>query len=330
MFSGAFPKFVPHVEVWLLVVALAALGVYTSRVIEPKAVAAGEQPITRRQKTWFVLALLVFWLAADFPMHDIAEKRLYSVHMVQHSLLMIVFPPMILLATPTWLGRLLIGQGTFKRFVYFWCRPAPALIVNLFVSAFMHWAWVVNTSIEIGWLHYSVHLVAVFTSLMVWMCICGPIPELQATPPIKVVVIFFLSIIPTIPASFLTVSEGVIYQGYDHGPRLWGMNIINDQQLAGVMMKVVTGFYLWGIIAVIFFKWSLGGKGEKRPKYRGKLVSRDEAIPMDDASAGGATRSPADKVDNDGSEGSSRRVGDVAVENSDTSDQVNDETLSPT
>lgn len=280
MFSGAFPKFVPHVEVWLLVVALGALGYYAKRVIEPKAIAAGEPAITRRQKTWFVLSLVVFWLAADFPMHDIAEKRLYSIHMLQHSLLMVVFPPMILLATPTWLARLIIGQGLFKRFVYFWCRPAPALIVNIGVTAFMHWAWLVNTSVRIGWFHYLVHVVAVFTSLMVWMCICGPIPELLATPPIKITVILLLSIIPTIPAAFLTASEGVIYQGYNHGPRLWGLSIIYDQQLAGVMMKLVTGFYLWTIIGVIFFRWALGGKSNPQPKFRGKLVSRDQAIPM--------------------------------------------------
>ena len=287
LFSGAFPKFVPHVEVWLLVAALAGLGYYAKRVIEPKAIAAGEPPISSRQKTWFVLSIIVFWLAADFPIHDIAEKRLYSVHMMQHSLLMLVFPPMILLATPTWLARLIIGKGTFKRLVYFWCRPAPALIVNIGVTAFMHWAWLVNTSVKIGWFHYSVHVIAVFTSLMVWMCICGPIPELQATPPMKIVVLFLLSIIPTIPAAFLTVSEGVIYQSYNHGPRLWGMNVIYDQQLAGVTMKVIMGFYLWGIIAMIFFKWSLGGKGEERPKFRGKLVTADQAIPMgDDASSG--------------------------------------------
>lgn len=272
-----------------MVIALAWLGYYAYKVIQPKAVAAGEEPISRRQKIWFFLAIITFWISADFPVHDIAEKRLYSVHMAQHALLMLVFPPMILLATPTWLARLLIGKGTFKKFVYFWCRPAPALIVNLAVTAFMHWAWLVNTSVEIGWFHYLVHVLAVFTSLMVWMPIFGPLPELRTTPPVKIVMLVLLSIIPTIPASFLTVSEGVIYEGYNHGPRLWGMDIINDQQLAGVMMKVVTGFYLWGLIAVIFFRWALGGRGEKKSKFRGKLVTSDGRIIDEDGEDVGAT-----------------------------------------
>jgi putative membrane protein len=285
--ASAFPAWTPHFEVWLLVGALIGLGFYASRVIQPKAVAAGEPPITRGQKGWFAFGVFVFWIATDFPLHDIAEQRLYSFHMIQHSLLMVVFPPVMLLATPTWLARLIIGEGGFKRFVYFWARPAPALLVNLFLTAGMHWAWVVNNTVENAWLHYGVHALAVSSSLLVWMCICGPIPELQVGPPLKMVMVFLLSIIPTIPAAFLTTAEAVIYQGYNHDPRLWGLSAVYDQQLAGVMMKVITGFYLWGIIAVIFFKWALGDRTNTK-KYRGKLVNADGSISTGPAPAGPA------------------------------------------
>jgi putative membrane protein len=272
MIASTFPTWQPRPEVWVLVVALVALGLYTSRVIQPKAVAAGEPPISSRQKIWFVLGVAVFWLAADYPMHDIAEQRLYSMHMLQHALLMVVFPPVMLLATPTWLARLMIGSGTFKRFIYYWARPAPALLVNLGLTAFTHWAWVVNTSVTNGWLHYGVHTVMVFSALLVWMSVCGPIPELQVGPPMKMLVVFLVSIIPTLPAAFLTAAETILYQGYNHDVRLWGLSVEQDQQLAGVVMKVITGFYLWGIIAVIFFKWSLRDR-TNTSKYRGKLVS---------------------------------------------------------
>ncbi len=109
------------------------------------------------------------------------------------------------------------------------------------------------------------------SSLLVWMCVCGPIPELQVGPPMKMLVVFLLSIIPTLPAAFLTTAEEVLYQGYNQPIRLWGLSVQNDQQLAGIIMKVISGFYLWFIIAGIFFKWSLNERGEKK-KYRGKLV----------------------------------------------------------
>lgn len=277
MTDPAIPAWEPHPEVWLLVAALIGLGVYAARVIQPKAVAAGGEPITWRQKAWFIAGVAVFWISADYPLHEIAEQRLYSLHMLQHSLLMLVFPPMMLLATPTWLARLIVGDGGFKRFVYFWSRPGPALAVNLALTAITHWAWVVNMSVENGPLHYFVHLVMVISSLFVWMSICGPIPELQVGPPMKMVVIFMLSIIPTLPAAFLTTAETVIYQSYNHSIRLWDMSVETDQQLAGVIMKVVSGMYLWVLIGTIFFRWSLAERGEKQ-KYRGKLVTTASAV----------------------------------------------------
>lgn len=283
MTLSAVPPWSFHLEVWLLIAALAGLGVYTAKVIQPKVVAAGEPPITRRQATWFWAAVIVLYISTDWPMHDIAEQHLYSVHMLQHTLLMVVFPPMILLATPTWLARLIVGQGLFKRFVYYFARPAPALIINIFLTAAMHWAWVVNTSVENAWVHYTVHSVAVFSSLLVWMCICGPLPELQVGPPMKMLVLFLLSVIPAFPSAFLITAEEVLYQSYNSPDRLWGLSVEYDQQLAGVVMKVISGFYLWGIIAFVFFRWSLGERTEKN-KYRGKLVVTQPEPP----GAGGA------------------------------------------
>lgn len=278
MVLAAFPEWQAHIEVWLLVAGLISLGVYTARVIQPKAVAAGEPPITRSQKWWFAFAVAVFWISTDFPIHDIAEQRLYSIHMVQHSLLMVVFPPAILLATPTWLARLMLGRGTVKRVVFYCCRPAPALLFNLLLTAFTHSAIAVNGSIESAWIHYGLHTVMVLSSLAVWMCVCGPLPELRVNPPMQMLVVFLLSIIPTIPAAFLTTAETILYQGYNDPVRLWNLSVEQDQQLAGVIMKVITGSYLWVIIAIIFFRWSLGSQDEQK-KYRGKLVTSSASTP---------------------------------------------------
>lgn len=275
--ESAFPPFQPHIEVWLLTLGLAGLGLFVARVIQPKAVAAGHPPIATRQKVWFWAGLVLFWLATDWPLHDISEERLYSLHMVQHALLTVVIPPMMLLAVPTWLARLIIGEAGFKRFVYFWARPIPALIVYNFLVALSHWAWVVNNSVTYGWIHYGIHTLIVFSAFLVWMSICGPIPELQTAAPMKMVTIFLMSVIPTIPAAFLTVAEGVLYTAYDQPIRLWGLDVVNDQQLAGIVMKVITGFYLWGIIAVIFFRWAFSERGE-RQRFRGKLVGPDGVV----------------------------------------------------
>jgi putative membrane protein len=272
--EGTIPAWQPHVEIWLLMAAVVGLGLYTTRVIQPKVVAAGGAPVSRKQKTWFAVGLVFLWLSTDWPVHDISEERLYWVHMLQHSVLTVVVPPAFLLATPVWLARLIIGNGGFRRFLGFWARPIPAIIVYNFLLVLSHWAWVVNNSIELGWVHYGIHVVLVVSSFLVWIPICGPLPEMRVSAPMKMLTVFLMSVIPTIPAAFLTAAEGVIYRGYEDLPRLWGFDPVGDQQLAGVVMKVITGFYLWGIIAVLFFKWALPRKGTT-PKYRGKLVTAE-------------------------------------------------------
>ena len=61
--------------------------------------------------------MVLLWVASDWPLHDIAEQRLYSAHMFQHMLLTVVIPPVFLLATPEWLARFILGDGRVKPLV---------------------------------------------------------------------------------------------------------------------------------------------------------------------------------------------------------------------
>ena len=70
-------KFQWHPEVWLLVAFLTGAFVYMVRVIGPKAVPMGEQAVTRKNIYAFVGAMVLLWVASDWPLHDISEEYLY-------------------------------------------------------------------------------------------------------------------------------------------------------------------------------------------------------------------------------------------------------------
>ena len=80
--------------------------------------------------------------------------------------------------------------------------------------------------------------------------------EFRISLPTQMVYLFLMSVVPTVPAGFLTFAGGALYDAYDHQVRLWGINITTDQQLAGFVMKLVGGIYLWVWIAARFFQWS--------------------------------------------------------------------------
>lgn len=251
-----FWRWVPHPEVWLLVAGLVVLYAYAARAIGPKVVPAGTPAVSRAQWRWFGLGIVLLWMAADWPMHDIGERYLYLVHMVQHLLLTLVVPAVMLLATPTWLARLVVGEGRVDRWVHRLARPVPAGIAFSALTLVTHAQIVVNTSADNGLFHYGVHTALVTSALLFWIPVCGPFPELRISAPAQMIYLFVASIVPTVPGAWLTFAEGAVYRTYDIPNRLWGISVTSDQQAAGLLMKLVGGTFLWVLIAIVFFRWA--------------------------------------------------------------------------
>ena len=282
-------RFQIHPEVWLLIVGLTALYVYAVRVVGPKAVAPGEKVVTRGQLAAAVSGILLLWIASDWPVHDIGEQYLYVVHMVQHTLLTLVIPPLALLATPRWLADLILGQGRVRGFIRRAALPVVAGVAyNAMVMA-VHWPALVNASVENGILHYGVHVLLVFTALMMWMPVCGPIREWRMGPPATMVYLFLMSIVPTVPGGWLTFADNAVYTSYDTPLRAFGISVVDDQQAAGVFMKLAAGSYLWTIITGMFFVWAFRHQREEEALDR---AARSRTRP-----AGPTATAPADPDD---------------------------------
>lgn len=245
-------RFQQHVEVWLLVTFLTVSYVYMVRVIGPRAVGPGETVVTRRQKTAFIAGILILWLASDWPIHDISEEYLYSVHMFQHMALTYFMPPLVVLATPEWFVRILIGDKGLYRFVKFMAHPVRAAFVFNVAVMVSHVPGVVNASVSNGPLHYAVHVFLVTTAIVMWLPVCGPFPEFHISPMGKMIYLFMNSVVATVPAGWLTFAEGVVYKHYNIPWRVWGVSVTDDQQIAGAIMKLGGAVFLWTIIGVLF------------------------------------------------------------------------------
>lgn len=247
---------VPRPEVWALILGLCTLYWYAVARIGPRIARPDEPAVTRSQLAWFAGSMVVLWLASDWPLHDLGEDFLYSAHMVQHLLLSLVFPPMAWLATPTWLARMVLGSGNAYRLLRRLARPLVAGLIFNAIVLLQHWPTVVNTSVTNGPFHYGVHFLVVFSSLLMWLPIAGPLPEMRPSLAVQMIYLFGQSIIPTVPTGFLVFAEGTVYRAYDIPFRLWGISATNDQQMAGAVMKVLGGTYLWVVIGVLFVRFA--------------------------------------------------------------------------
>jgi putative membrane protein len=252
----AFPAWVPHPDVWLLVAALAAGYAVALRRLGPRLAPAGSAIATPFQISCFTGGVLTLWIASDWPIHDLAEGYLFSVHMVQHTAYAIIAAPLLLMGTPAWLARWILSPRWLLKSVRYLARLIPATLIFNFVVVVTHTPVVVNASLHHALLHFAIHVLIVVSSLLVWMPLLSPLPEVPRLQPlVRMLYLFLQSVVPTVPASFLTFGDHPLYKYYETVPRLWGISALDDMRFAGLIMKILVGFSLWITIMIIFFRW---------------------------------------------------------------------------
>ena len=276
----AFPHWHPHLDVWLLIGAFAVL--YALSVRREQARRPGETVVSRAKVLTFAAGLGVMWLASDWPVHDLAEGYLYSVHMVQHLLLTLVTALLLVAGTPAWMARNLLGvtrtgkHGPGLRVVRSLSKPVFGLIQFNIVLVLSHWPVVVEATVRHHPLHFVAHAVLLGSAVLMWMPVASPLPEVpRIKPPAQMLYLFLQTIVPTVPASFLTFNDHPLYKIYATFPRLWGISALTDQQTAGLIMKIVGGLYLWLIIAIIFFRWYAREERQDQREKDGVLLWDD-------------------------------------------------------
>ena len=97
-----------------------------------------------------------------------------------------------------------------------------------------------------------------------------------------------MSIIPTVPAAWLTFAEGVVYSAYDIPDRLWGISVTADQQVAGADHEAGRRRLPVAVITVLFFQWAANVQRHRqggRPGRSGARadVGRRRARELDEA-----------------------------------------------
>jgi putative membrane protein len=181
---------------------------------------------------------------------------MYSVHMVQHLVYTLVAAPMLVAGVPAWMWRSLLRPGPVGAVFGFLTRPIVALIVFNGLLLFTHWPEVVTASVRSEAVHFGLHVLIVGSAIAMWWPVMSPLPERPSlSPPAQMLYLFLQSLAPTIPASFLTFGHTLLYPVYATFPRAWNLSALEDQLIAGLVMKIVGGLILWGFIAVIFFNW---------------------------------------------------------------------------
>lgn len=251
------PPWHPHYDVWAVVFVLGYGYWFANRRLRRLTAPEAAGPTPGQWASWYV-GVAALWLVSDWPIHDIGETALFTFHMVEHMVIALVVPPLLLKGLPLWLGDALLGHPRVVWWLRPLARPVPAFALFNATFVTIHWpelvGWMVSGG---GVVHFAVHAWLAAVSVLMWMPVFSPssvIPRLR--PPLQMLYLFLQSLLPTVPASFLTFSTVPVYPVYGEAALAYGLSAVADQTIAGIVMKIGGGLLLWSTIAVIWFRWA--------------------------------------------------------------------------
>lgn len=216
-----------------------------------------ERARERRRRWQFAGGILFLWMASDWPVGTLGASYLSSVHMLQYMLYSLAAAPLLMLGTPEWMGRRIVESLHLGGVYNVVSRPLVAAILSNVILIGTHAPLTVDTlrATQVG--SFVLDMIWLVSGFILWSPIISPLPEARArTAGVKLVYLFAAAaLMPMIPGGFLTFSTEPLYRTYELAPRLAGIDALNDQQVAGVLMKIGNLPVIWATMAVIWFRW---------------------------------------------------------------------------
>jgi putative membrane protein len=195
-------------------------------------------------RIYFSLGLLALILALESPIDVGGDNYLFSLHMVQHLILAMIVPPLLLLGLPEeWLllQRLRIS-------------PIAANIIFNLVLAVWHLPFLYEATLRNGPVHVAEHLTFLLAGLLFWWPILAPSARRRGLSVMgKIAYLGFAGVPPTILGIAFILSRNVLYPFYAAAPRVTPLSPLDDQVAAGLVMFGLGNLIYFVAIAIIFF-----------------------------------------------------------------------------
>jgi putative membrane protein len=211
-----------------------------------------------RWRAWlFGAGVLSGLLALESPVDTGGDSYLLSLHMVQHLVLMMVAPPLVLLGI---CGMRPLPANVAPRLRRGWTavtRPWPAAILFNVVLLVWHLPALYDTTLRNQALHVLEHLTFIAVGIVFWWPIVDPLRgegTVAVGPFHKIAVLGISGVPPTVLGLVFSLGSTPFYEFYAQAPRLWGLSPLTDQQVAGVIMFGLGNLVYFAAISVIFWR----------------------------------------------------------------------------
>jgi putative membrane protein len=225
--------------------------------------ASVEHPLSGLRKLSFFAALFVIFGSLNGPVHDLSDTYLFSAHMVQHLLLMMAMPPLMLAGVPGWMLRPLLRNRVIGAFARRVTRPIACFVIFNVVIAVWHLPAFYNAAMDNHDIHIVEHLMFMAAAILMWWPLMSQLPELpRLSYPGQMLYCFLMTLPMSVIAIYITLADQVLYPAYASAPRIVALSPLEDQLLGGLIMWVPGGVIFVVIMSVVFFRWAARGEDD--------------------------------------------------------------------
>ena len=213
------------------------------------------QGLSVARRIYFGLGLLTMWAALETPIDTISDYYLDSVHMVQHVLLGVVAPPLLLLGLNEAMAARLAAIPGVRALT----EPIPAQLMAAVVMVAWHLPPLYDATLYSEPLHIVEHLTFIGSGVLFWWPVLratGEQASWRLSAPGRLLYLFIGTFPQDAVALVLQFSRTPFYEFYTHAPRLVpGLDPVTDQTVAGVVLQLFGKTSYLVAAPVIFFRW---------------------------------------------------------------------------
>lgn len=217
----------------------------------------GYEPVRGLTKFYFLLGLLLFWGAEGTPIQYYGHAHLFSSHMLGQSMLYLCMPPLIYLGLPAWLIRPILTAPAVRWIRHVLTQPLLAILSFNLIFSVYHIPMVFNYVFYEPALHVGYHLLLLAAAFHMWFPVFSPLPEWNKLSDLQRMAYTFANGVLLTPACALIIfAKSLMYDPYFDAPMLihW-LHGLDDQQMGGVVMKIIQEIVYGSVLAYSFMKW---------------------------------------------------------------------------
>ncbi|MFD2760568.1 cytochrome c oxidase assembly factor CtaG [Lentibacillus juripiscarius] len=236
---------------------------------------------SRKQQAFFYSGMVLLYAVKGAPV-DLLSHMMLTAHMIQMAIYYLIVPIFIIKGIPAWLWRKVVCRPKIKPILMFLSKPLISILLFNILFSFYHLPAIFDFAKSSQVAHTSISLVILIAAFIVWWPVLTPIKEFDRMPPLGKIFYIFANGVLITPACVLIIfANAPVYAAYTEngawmqalalcvpsgvlegisysisGPEMFSpMSTMEDQQLGGIIMKLMQEITYGTVLARVFFGW---------------------------------------------------------------------------